>query len=375
MQPIRCPLCDTYGEPDDSMGLVHCKQAGCDAIYLEEGGRIYKTTRSELLTIFDRALENIPNPMLITREVRRLVIAKASNRHGANRHGLKMNVHSDKNPTQKEMDSISTLERITLDDKRRIANRGYYRAFRGGYVHVKMPDTVVNIGDEAFRQCTSLAVVTLPPQLTEIKGGLFWGCESLRNITIPSNVETIGDHAFYECLSLERVDLPDNIGKISGYAFAFCENMKYMNHVTTQHDDQTFVPGTIFIPSTVYYIGQWAFQGCKWIKNLIIPNSVEVVESGAFLNCHYLQTAELSNIITNIDALTFGFCINLLSISIPASVKYVEDYAFLSCWRLKEVSYYSNHTYFDPHAFADCPNVTFIDLYPKLPPNLIPYKG
>ena len=57
-------------------------------------------------------------------------------------------------------------------------------------------DNITYIGDNAFRDCTSLKTVNLPDSLIEIGAQTFYNCTSLSSITIPSNVNKIGSDAF-----------------------------------------------------------------------------------------------------------------------------------------------------------------------------------
>ena len=52
--------------------------------------------------------------------------------------------------------------------------------------------SVTSIGDEAFRDCTSLTAITLPESVTSIGRDAFHGCWGLTTITIPESVTSIG---------------------------------------------------------------------------------------------------------------------------------------------------------------------------------------
>ena len=68
-------------------------------------------------------------------------------------------------------------------------------------------NSVISIGEGAFRGCTSLSGVSIPSTVTEIGDSAFNGCTSLTGVNIPSNVTEIGNRAFADCSKLETVNM------------------------------------------------------------------------------------------------------------------------------------------------------------------------
>ena len=62
-----------------------------------------------------------------------------------------------------------------------------------------------NIGDWAFANCASLAIITIPNSVTSIGFAAFEGCKTFTSITIPNSVIEIGQSAFYGCSSLNYI--------------------------------------------------------------------------------------------------------------------------------------------------------------------------
>jgi hypothetical protein len=172
---------------------------------------------------------------------------------------------------------------------------------------------VTSIGERAFRNCSSLTSVTIPPSVTSIGDFAFLYCSSLTNITvdyrnpdyasvdgvlfdkgiqtiisypagkrirtytIPSSVMSIGDYAFYGCRILASVIIPSSVMSIGGWAFYDCSSLT-----------------SITIPSSVTFIGQGAFHSCSSLTNITIPSSVTFIGQGAFYNCSSLTSITLS---------------------------------------------------------------------------------
>jgi len=82
-----------------------------------------------------------------------------------------------------------------------------------------IPSSVTEIGEGAFRGCTSLRSVVIPEDVTEIGPGAFEGCTSLASVTIPSSVTGIGDSAFEGCTSLSMARVPAGlkVSKVSQF--------------------------------------------------------------------------------------------------------------------------------------------------------------
>ena len=86
--------------------------------------------------------------------------------------------------------------------------------------------TVIQIGSEAFYQCTGLTSVEFPSSLTSIGAYAFSGCSSLTSVEFPSSLTSMGDYAFYGCSSLTSVEFLEGLTMIGEYAFRGCSGLK-----------------------------------------------------------------------------------------------------------------------------------------------------
>ena len=79
-----------------------------------------------------------------------------------------------------------------------------------------IPNTVTEIGKNAFYGCSKITSITIPDSVTTIGAGAFESCSSLIEITIPQNVTSIGPDAFVYCGKLMAINIKGEEGRISG---------------------------------------------------------------------------------------------------------------------------------------------------------------
>jgi hypothetical protein len=103
----------------------------------------------------------------------------------------------------------------------------------------------LEIGDEAFANCSMLENVTLPNTVLSIGIRAFEGCGNLETINLGNSLINIGNNAFLHCRELKSIDLPESLINIESFAFAYCHSLESIN-----------------IPNFVQVIGNNAFVGC-----------------------------------------------------------------------------------------------------------------
>ena len=256
-----------------------------------------------------------------------------------------------------------------------------YGVFDGSFVtSVTLPDTLVEIGDYAFRN-SAIRSFNVPKSLEVIAPRAFLGAGELdtitvdaenetytaagnclvkgdtvvlagksaviptdasvtaigayalsgRNIgefTVPANITTLGKGVFAECEELRSVVIPDSVTAIPDLAFLRCVNLSTYNTVT---------PTTLNLSSTVESIGLRAFSGCKKLTSVIIPKCY-TIGSYAFELCAALRTVEIGEGLYEIGTAAFKNCGMLEEIVIPNSTVILGAAAFWNCSSLKYAS-------------------------------------
>ena len=135
----------------------------------------------------------------------------------------------------------------------------------------------------------------------------------------------------YENKNIKRVVIKKGVTAIADFAFKGCKKLK-----------------EIILPSTLKKIGACAFEGCP-IKNITIPKSVKSIEPGAFAGSS-IKSITIPKTVKKLGEGVFGDCKKLESITMPGNIgviKYEEpddeyqpkSFVGDSCKSLKKIKF------------------------------------
>ena len=230
----------------------------------------------------------------------------------------------------------------------------YCRGLEGTLV---LPNTLEEIGDDAFDYCGFTGVVTIPASVEWIGYTPFYGCDGIegfvvdpanedfdsrgncnaiikkyndelivgcKNSTIPDGVVSIAEDAFNRCSGLTSITIPSSVTEIGGWSFWF-------TGLTS-----------INIPASVTYIGTNPFGGCAELTEITVESGNTVFDSRNGCNAIIrtstnellagCQNTVIPDDVTRIGDNAFYYCSTLTGeLVIPENITSIGGYAFERC--------------------------------------------
>lgn len=188
-----------------------------------------------------------------------------------------------------------------------------------GLKKVTLKNGVRSIGEDAFRDCSSLeGVIFENTVLEKISDGAFWGCSALSSIALPDSVTEIERNAFFET-GLRNIQLPEKLTLIGGGAFCNCKNLKQVQ-----------------LPPQLKELGEGAFFNCENLAQIQLPSQLNKLGTDAFRDCTSLDKIDIPAGLKQIESATFCNT-GLTSVTLHEGLTKIEDWAFHDCLKLKKI--------------------------------------
>lgn len=238
---------------------------------------------------------------------------------------------------------------------------GVLRLYTGTEADVAVPQGVVALGPDAFRECRTLRRASLPDGLKSIGKGAFWGCEQLESVRFPAGLSSIGEWGFYGCRSLESALLPEGLASLGEHAFRRCSTLRQVSlpdsleRVAAYTFESCTSLEELRLPRELREIHNSAFQSCEAIKSLVLPEKLVSVGQRAFWGCAGLESVSFDDALQHIGSDAFYYCTALGAAALPESLVSLGRCAFYGCSSLSSIRFPAHGADIGRYAFFKTP--------------------
>lgn len=205
-----------------------------------------------------------------------------------------------------------------------------------------IPQGVRYIGRYAFAE-SNIEEIIIPEGVVGISGDAFRNCDNLKRIYIPSTIEYLGDtltnyNVFSMCSNLEEIEVS-----------SLNKTFKSVNNSIVEIKTNTLITASLnTVIEDISIIGYYAFMGLN-ITSIVIPDCVTDILDEAFASCSLLEEVKLSSNVKTIKQHVFYMCNKLDVINLDHVIQ-IQKYAFYGC-KLTNLSL-DNIIYIGKYAFA-----------------------
>ena len=210
--------------------------------------------------------------------------------------------------------------------------------------------------------------VVIPEGVTSISDFAFGLNSTMTSVTIPKSVTSIGEDTFSTCSGLTKF-----IVESGNPSYSSQDGVLYNKDKTLLMICPAKKTGRLSIPNTVTSLGDWAFELCAELTDILIPKSLISIGAFTFGGCRSLMsiTVDIRNpafssrdwVLYNKDMSTLICCpAKKATITIPGSVRTIGERAFYGCGELKRILFPTSVISIGNSAFVGCRGLTNLTL-------------
>ena len=182
-------------------------------------------------------------------------------------------------------------------------------------------------------------------EATIVEGGESYYNDTYASKAYYTSNYVIGDYMFNRCNNLRNIVLPNNTTMIGDGAFVDCSFLK-----------------SVTVGENMMTIGNYAFRGCDALTSFDIPDKVTTIGHEAFDSCKKIVSVTIGDGVTAIGESAFRGCRALASIDIPDNVISIGESAFAYCRALVTVTLGNGATAIGESVFEGCRALASIDI-------------
>lgn len=224
------------------------------------------------------------------------------------------------------------------------ATTGTIKKYNGNDAVVNIPSEingtpVTTIGNAAFRD-SSVTSVTIPDSVTEIGANAFADCTNLTSVNYKGDWSKLtiqsGNPAVQDAANEQLFD----------FKFILNNTAVIVNNYKCKGTAADVTIPSCYKGKPVTAINNAAFPNSA-VTSVTIPDSVTSIPDAAFVNCSQLTNISIPNSVTYIGFSAFDGCASLKSITLPSSLRTIGNSAFADCPSLMTVTYPGSKTQWD----------------------------
>lgn len=292
--------------------------------------------------------------------------------------------------------------------------------YYGNSKYVKIPEDIVSIGDEAFRnriRCENIAIpesvgfigkltfdgtgwlnamrsksrinkvnnmiidaascgeyAEIPAEIKRIISWSFAGNTELREIKLLGDKTAVDEYAFRNCINLRKISLadgtvytlgkhdnaPDFVKKI----FSECINCFKTDETGKLIESTGNIKNLVFPDEgrTITSIGEGVYKDCNLLETIILSKDTTEIGTSTFENSKWLRRVENAVSIKRIGNLAFSGCQSLERIEVSDNLTEIGKRAFEHCCKLYEIIIPEGVTRIRERTFFRCKSLKKITL-------------
>lgn len=199
-----------------------------------------------------------------------------------------------------------------------VAKNGFSRCT---FQQLVLPQTVVDIREEAFAYCQSMTEFQFPKGVEIVSEGLFLDCRNLTSIYYSdvngnqagdnSTIKTFGSHCFDSCVKLEKIYCPSSATLFQQSCFQKCSSMTTFKFPLAIIDDKGTESTSDDEITNYLTVEEYAFADCAVLQRVYFDVNLTTIKNHAFadskddLEFHYYGSeanfADLDDALTAVD--------------------------------------------------------------------------
>lgn len=217
-----------------------------------------------------------------------------------------------------------------------------------------LPETLVQIENNAFNSNNNLQNITLTDSVREIGNSAFAYC-GISNIMLNNNLQKIGDFCFFKC-PINKLLIPSELKNIGINPFIGTKHIEciknggFISENGLLYDKESgglishFSEKEIALYPPINHINPFAFFDSD-VTDIFMGNNIAEIASWSLYKAQKLEKIIWQRSrISRIPVGCFGNCSSLHKIDIPMSVKEIQEGAFGGCQKLKVIHFRGPNT-------------------------------